>query len=164
MCGGVGYKTKNIPESELKKYYSPELVKRFKKEDRIESFFWHDKATLPIKWQGKTQLMFWGNKDKNIKLPPTGWAREESLKDGKWDYLKPEEVDIPVDEGYEKKTWFDFKNGTKGVVVKRDNEERVYMITREASKEYEKKTGHGREPLGEKGNYEQEPGKQNSLL
>ena len=101
MCGGVGYKTKNIPEAELKKYYSQELIKRFKKEDRVESFFWHDRATLPIKRKGKTQLVLWGNKDKAKRLPPTGWAREESLKEGQWDYLHPEAVDIPVDEGYE---------------------------------------------------------------
>jgi len=163
MCGGVGYKAKNIPEAELRKYYSPELIKRFKDENRVESFFWHDKAALPVKRQGKIQLMLWGNKDKSLKLPPTGWAREESLNSGKWDYLHPEGVDIPVDSGYEKKTWFDFNNGTKGVVVKTGDEERVYMVTKEASKEYERETGHGREPLGEKSNYEEESGKQKSL-
>lgn len=99
-----------------------------------------------------------------MKLPPTGWARSESLREGKWDYLHPEEVDIPVDQGYEKKTWFDFKNGTKGVVVKRGENERVYIVTREANKDYAQETGHDREPLGEKDNYEHELGKQKSLL
>jgi hypothetical protein len=153
MCGGVGFKTKNIPEEELKKYYSPELVRRFKTTGRIESFFWNKEAVLPVKSKKSVQLMLWGNKDENIKLPKTGWARAESLKDGKWDYLHPEPVEIPVDSGYEKKTWFDFAGGTKGIVVKKDNSERVYMITEEASKEYKNKTGHDREPLGRKENY-----------
>ena len=164
MCGGVGFKIKNIPESDLKKYYSPEMIKRFKSEDRAESFFWNAKPVLPVKSRTGTQLLLWGNKDEKIKLPKTGWAKEESLKIGKWNYLHPELVEIPVDSGYEKKTWFEMPAGTKGVVVKRDDEERVYMITREASDEYRKETGHDREPPGEKRNYEQELGKQKMMI
>jgi hypothetical protein len=155
MCGGVGFKTKNIPAEELKKFYSPELLRRFKTSGRIESFFWHNDPILPVKNKdGGIKLERWGNKDDAGKLPKTGWAKEESLKIGKWDYLHPEFVDIPVDSGYEKKTWFDLPEGTKGIIVKRAGEERVYMITREASNEYKLETGHGREPLGEKINYE----------
>jgi hypothetical protein len=164
MCGGVGFKTRNIPEAELRKHYSTELIKRFKKTDRIESFFWHKNAVLPVMRDKNIELMVWGNKNKEIKFPPTGWAREESLRDGKWAYLHPEPADIPVDSGYEKKTWFDFKNGTKGVVIERDGKKRVYMITKEASQKYENETGHGREPLGDKNNYEHELGTQPKLV
>jgi len=164
MCGGVGFRIKNIPEGELKKFYSPELIKRFKREDRVESFFWYKDPVLPIKTKQGTQLMLWGNKDKEIKLPKTGWAKSESLKQGKWNYLKPEPVDIPIESGYEKKTWFSMPEGTKGIVVKRDKNERVYMITKEASQDYKKETGHDREPVGEKKNYEHELGKQRKLV
>jgi hypothetical protein len=153
MCGGAGFRIKNIPEQELKKYYSPELIKRFKTTGRIESFFWQKDPILPVAGKEGEQLILWGNKDKNIKLPKTGWAKEESLKEGKWDYLHPEIVDIPVDQGYEKKTWFDLPKGTKGIVVKKGDNSRIYMITKEASKEYQAQTGHNREPLGEKKNY-----------
>jgi len=164
MCGGVGYKTKNIPDVELKKYYSQELIDRFKHEGRVESFFWHEQASLPIRRGEKIQLMLWGNKNKELKLPSTGWARIESIKNGKWDYLHPDEVDILVDKGYEKKTWFDFKNGTKGLIVKKGDEERVYMITKEASREYKDETSHNREPLGRKDNYKPETYKEEKLL
>ena len=153
MCGGVGFRIKNIPEKELKKYYSPELVKRFKTTGEIESFFWQKDAILPVESKDGEQLMLWGNKDEKIKLPKTGWAREESLKQGKWDYLNPELVNIPIERGYEKKIWFETPAGTKGVVIKKGKENRVYMITKEASDEYKKQTGHDREPLGEKKNY-----------
>lgn len=154
MCGGVGFKIKNIPEEELKKYYSKDLIQRFIKVNRVESFFWQKDPVLPIKSKQGIQLKLWGNKDKDIRLPKTGWAREESLGEGRWDYLEPEMVDILVDSGYEKKTWFELPSGTKGAVVKRGGEERVYIITREASKKYREETGHGREPLGKKKNYE----------
>lgn len=150
MCGGIGFKTKNISEEELSKYYSPELAKRFKASDRAESFFWHRNAVLPVRTSKGVQLTIWGNKDKNIRLPQTGWAKEESLKQGKWDYLKPEPADILADSGYEKKVWFDLPEGTKGIIVKRGEEERAYMITKEASEEYRKETGHDREPVGKK--------------
>jgi hypothetical protein len=154
MCGGVAYKIKNVPAAELKKYYSPELIKRFKTEAQAESFFWYKNAVLPIKDKfGKVQLKLWGNKDKDLKLPKTGWARAESLLDGKWNYLKPEEVKILASHGYEKKTCFEFENGTKGIIVKKDGEERVYMITKKADEIYKKETGHDREPLGKKIKY-----------
>lgn len=54
-----------------------------------------------------------------MRLPRTGSAKEEFLKEGKRDYLHPEIVDIPIDQGYKKKAWFDFERGTKGNVVKK---------------------------------------------
>ena len=111
MCGGVGFRVKNIPDEELKKYYSPEYIEKIKKTGRGESFFWLRDAVLPIKVNGKTQLKLWGNKDEDVRLPSTGWARVESLEMGKWDYLSPEEVDIIIESGYEKKVWFDMPNG-----------------------------------------------------
>lgn len=119
MCGGVGFKIKNIPEGELKKYYSSELIKRFKTAGRIESFFWYKDAVLPVETKSGIQLRLWGNKEENIRLPKTGWAKEESLKQGKWNYLHPEMVNILIDDGYEKKTWFNMPEGTKGIVVKK---------------------------------------------
>ncbi len=155
MCGGVRFKTKNISDDELKKYFSPELIKRFKDEGRIESFFWHKTPVLPIKRKGEKniQLKIWGNKADELKLPKTGWSKEESLAQGKWNYLHPEPVDILVDSGYEKKVWFDLPEGTKGIVVKKGDEERVYMITKEASEKYRNETGHDREPYGKKSNF-----------
>jgi hypothetical protein len=153
MCGGVGYKIKNISEKELLKYYQSEAVQLFLAEGKAKSFFWHPNAVLPIKHKTGIQLVLWGNKDKEIKLPQTGWAKTETLQAGKWDYLKPEPVDILVDSGYEKQVWFDLPEGTRGIIVRKGVQERVYMITQAASEEYLMATGHDREPLGVKRNY-----------
>lgn len=156
MCGGIRFNLKQVPEAELKKYYSEELIRRFKSTGAVESFFWHKQAVLPVKKKGsdKAQLTLWGNKEGEIKLPKTGWARVESLNEGKWNWLNPEEVDILAEQGYEKKVWFKFQNGTKGVLVKdKQGVEHVYMITKKADEKYRKATGHDREPLGDKGDF-----------
>jgi len=78
-------------------------MKKFKTSGRIESFFWEKNPVLPVKTKKGIQLKLWGNKNEDIKLPKTGWAKKESLAIGKWDYLHPEIVDIMADSGYEKK-------------------------------------------------------------
>ncbi|OGF31269.1 hypothetical protein A3H09_01630 [Candidatus Falkowbacteria bacterium RIFCSPLOWO2_12_FULL_45_13] len=80
MCGGVGFKIKNIPERELKKYYPPDMTKRFKAADRAESFFWQKNPVLPVKTDGTVELVERGNRDDQLKLPLTGWAKAESIK------------------------------------------------------------------------------------
>ena len=77
MCGGVGFTIKNIEEKELKRHYSPELIKRFKNNERVESFFWEKTSLLPIKTKEGVHLKLWGNKDRDLKLPKTGWVRSE---------------------------------------------------------------------------------------
>ncbi len=49
-------------------------------------------------------------------------------------------------------------------MVKRDSKRRVYMIIKDASTEYQEQTGHNRESIGEKENYEYELGKQTKLI
>lgn len=147
MCGGVGFKIKNIPDSELKKFYQPDMIEKFKKEGEARSFFWERNPALPVLLDGGIRLLPWGNKEHGLDLPKTGWARTESLHDRRWDYLKPELVDIPVDSGYEKSVWFKIE-GVKGIAITRKGERYVYMITKEASEEYKKQTKHDREPLG----------------
>lgn len=156
MCGGVGFSIKNISEAELTRYYSPEILQRLQAEGRAESFFWREPAVLPVKTRNGVQLKIWGNKSKELKLPQTGWAKAESLAAGKWDHLHPEPADIPIDAGYEKKVWFDMPAGTKGIVVKKGGDERIYMITETADEEYLRETGHTRQPLGEKKEYRKE--------
>jgi hypothetical protein len=150
MCGGVGFKIKDIKKSELEKYYSQAEVGRIRNEGRAESFFWHKQAVLPVKEKDGVHLLLWGNKNTGIRLPKTGWAKAESLASGRWDYLHPQPVDIAVESGYEKKVWFDLPSGTKGIIVERDGEERVYMVTQPASDSYKRETGHDREPPGKK--------------
>lgn len=147
MCGGIGFNLSDIDKKELLHFYEPEEIEQFKKTGIGLSFFWNREPTLPVQdSHHKVRLLNWGNRNKKINLPKTGWAKSESLKNSKWDYLKPKEVIIPAVKGYEKGVWFPIKKGIKGIVIDKDGEQRVYMVTRQSSPEYLNLTKHDREP------------------
>ena len=150
MCGGANFSVKNISQKELEKFYTSAQAQQIKQAGIFESFFWEKQPVLPISMPAGTQLRLWGNKSQGNNLPLTGWARIESLQSGKWDRWQPEPVDLPLERGYEKKAWFKFKRGAKGILVKNEQDERVYIITQNASAEYRQATGHDREPVGDK--------------
>ncbi len=148
MCGGIGFQLSKIPKKELKKFYSQKEMEKFSKTGEFQSYFWAPQPVLPIEKEGEVQLMLWGNRNDELKLPKTGWAKIESLEDGKWAYLHPEYVKIPAARGYEKGVWFEIKSGSlKGVVIEKDDQSRVYMMTKPAEEGYEKLTKHNRQPV-----------------
>jgi len=156
MCGGVVYNLERVPEEDLHNFYSDEQILFFKKKGMISSFFWDKRPILPVEKENKIHLVDWGNRNKKAPFPQTGWARKETIKTGRWKWLNPREVKIPVEKGYEKKVWFDFKNGTDGLLVEKDGDKRVYIITENSDKKYLKETGHDRMPPGQKSNFNKE--------
>jgi len=146
MCAGVRFSISNIPEVKLKKYFNQRELDFYKKRGEIDIFFFSKKPFLPIQRDDRIDLVTWGNRDKNFALPQTGWARQESVEAGKWDYLKLQKVEIPARMGYEKGVWFKV-DGIGGVEIKSGRDKRVYMLTQKASPRYRKLTGHDREPV-----------------
>ena len=153
MCGGIVYNLERVPEKELNKFYSQKEIENFKKRGYIASFFWDKNPILPAEKDGKISLFEWGNRDKKNELPQTGWAKEESLEKGRWNWLKPEKVNIPAEKGYEKKVWFDIDGGIEGIIVKKNKDEKIYMVTKEADNKYLKETKHDRMPIGKLSNF-----------
>lgn len=148
MCGGIVWNLEKIPKNELAKYYTKEQIAKFAQSKKGASFFWDTQPTLPIELDGKTQLIPWGNRDNQSKMPKTGWAKAESIKAGKWKWLNPKIVKILADKGYEKGVWFDIPSGgVQGLVATLDKDVRAYMITKPASADYLKLTKHDREPI-----------------
>lgn len=146
MCGGIAFKLSKVPKSELARIYGKEKAALLAKRNEAESRFWDERPVLPVIEGGQINLYDWGNRDKNIGLPKTGWAKDESLRAGKWDSLKPQDVTIAAEKGCEKGVWFETPGGISGIKVTEGKEERVYMVTKTASEGYRQKTGHDREP------------------
>lgn len=86
---------------------------------------------------GNTKLFEWGRREKEDgHLPATGWARMDSIQDGKWARYHPRPVRIIVDRYMEKDNdrnshWFKLEPGyyIEGLLTQVGDERRVYVIT-----------------------------------
>ena len=154
MCGGVIFPYNREHRVMLAQLLPPDQVDAIEQSGVVRSVFWgRTEPVLPALLSGEeedeevSRIFLWGNRNKEISLPQTGWARIESMIGGKWDYLRPSQVVIPVTHGVEKGKWFEINHGIRGVLVSRDGHERVYMLTEEANPEFLNVTGHPRMPV-----------------
>ena len=117
MCGGVYYSING---------------------EEVRTYFPNPKACLPTKKKdGTIELLPWGRrKTQQGKLPLGGWARLESIYEGRWDRWFPIPVKIQVSQFMEKDIegnshWFDITAGKwiQGLVARWDNERRIYVVT-----------------------------------
>jgi hypothetical protein len=148
MCAGISFYIDKINAKELDRFFTPEEFDKQRKGDLIQSFFWQKAPFLPVEEDDGVKLYPWGNRDRLLKMPRTGWTKVESLQDGRWDWLVPKIVRVPSFMGYEKRKWFKTPNGLKAVKVRHHNTTRVHMLTRKASRLFSGYTGHDRMPVG----------------
>ena len=148
MCAGISFYLDKINPHELDRFFTPEEFAKQRKGDIIQTFFWQEHPFLPVAEADGVKLYPWGNRDAGIKLPKTGWAKIESVQDGRWDWLAPQAVNIPSVMGYEKKKWFRTPDGVKGIKVRFHDTTRVYLLTAKASQVFLEYTGHDRMPVG----------------
>jgi hypothetical protein len=151
MCGAIQFEFDNISEEELLKFFEPGELAAFRKMGFAESAFWARRPVLPALQAQALHLYDWGNREKNVDLPKTGWAKNESLEAGRWNHLHPKEIEIPAERGCEKKVWFDIAGSIAGALVEKNGVVRAYMITVPSSEDYQSKTGHDRMPKLVKG-------------
>ena len=147
MCGGVRFNYNEAIQPALSAAFSGEQLAQFQESGVVQSVYWQPRPVLPARIGDKLALFDWGNREETLKLPKTGWVRTESLEAGKWDYLRPQEVVIPVFQGVEKKVWFTINHGIRGYLVRRGDQQRVYMLTAAPTPEYLALTGHDRMPV-----------------
>jgi len=102
-------------------------------------FYWRAvPALLPVWWNGRLQIVKWGNRDRaERKLPPTGWTWRESVEEGKWSAMEPESVDIPAAYALMNGVWYKVKQGMKGLLVRtRSGEPVVYLVCEPSTRYY----------------------------
>ncbi|MEO8286398.1 MAG: hypothetical protein ABI670_08155 [Chloroflexota bacterium] len=158
MCGGVIFPYRKEYREMLAQFYTPAELEQFEATGEVKSLYWQrGEPVLPVLAAGPDEdsdaqepaprLLRWGNRDKEAPFPKTGWARMESIDEGKWRHLKPKPALIPVEFGVEKGKWFNIETGIAGLIVQKDGEERIYMLTREANPEFLDHTHHERMPV-----------------
>ncbi len=147
MCGGVRFRADEQLLPALQDVYTTTQLAQARERGYVESVFWQPRPVLPVLLDDTLRLFDWGNRSEDVKLPKTGWVRQESIDAGKWDYLRPQPIIIPAFEGVEKKLWFTIDHGIHGYLVQRGGVERVYMLTHAPTPEYLTLTGHDRMPV-----------------
>jgi len=126
MCGGVKYTDKGGKEWKV--------------------YFPSPKAALPVlKRDGEIAWVTWGKRkeEPDHVFAPGGWARMDSIKEGKWQRFHPRPVLLPVQSFMEKdherqSHWVDVPPGQvmQGLLATRDDQTRVYVVTTDTPAEY----------------------------
>ena len=76
MCGGVRFSYDPAYETQLNDSYAPEKLAQFRDSGVVESLFWQPRPVLPVLCEGQLQILDWGNREKQLRLPQTGWVRQ----------------------------------------------------------------------------------------
>lgn len=125
MCGGAKYTEPNGKEWKI---YFPSL-----------------KAALPVlKPDGDVEWIKWGRrKEEQAPFVQGGWARLDSIEQGKWDRCNPVYVSLAVQSFMEKDEnkkshWIDVPLGKaiEALIVEQNEERRLYVVTEDTPFEY----------------------------
>jgi hypothetical protein len=138
MCSAIALATSELPLSLLEQHSLEDRVHDRGGEKEVR-FYWQANPTLlPVWWDGRLQVVRWGNRDRaERKLPPTGWTWKETVEDGKWSALSPEQVLVPATFGFANGVWYKVKQGMQGVLVRdRTGLPVVFLVTEPATRYY----------------------------
>lgn len=126
MCGGVKYTDK---QNKIWTVYFPS-----------------PKAALPVlKKDGDIEWVIWGKRKEEDapQFPNGGWARLDSIHEGKWQRYQPKPVLLPIQSFMEKdhdkhSHWFDLKPDEllQGLLTIQNDQPRVYVVTTDTPAEY----------------------------
>ena len=134
----------------IKDEFSPEILQQHSFEiqgDEVRIHFAHQKAYLPILYNGQNQLVLWGNKT-NLNIPRTGFCKIESFQNGKWLWLHPVPVHIIASSALMNGVWFQVKEGIQGLLLKNSpGPAHCYILTQPATHYFKTMTGAERMPV-----------------
>jgi hypothetical protein len=140
MCTAIAIISSELPhELKLQSCLSERIHLRENREE-FQFHWWQIPTILPVRWDGKLELLPWGSKSRGGPLPYGGWIAEEHVKQGLFAGAKPEQVVIPANLGFEKGTWFLIVEGIQGMVIQTRNGPIVYMLTQPATNYYRNMT------------------------
>lgn len=139
MCLAVALVTSELPLSLIEEHVLADRVYERGGEAEVRFYARAVPAVLPVWWSGRLHVVKWGNRDRaERKLPPTWWTWQETVADGHWAALAPEEVLIPASYGHMNGVWYKVKQGMRGLLVRdRAGAPVVYMLCEPATRYYQ---------------------------
>jgi len=131
MCTAIALVTTELPV-ELAERLGGRMHSREGREE-YQFHWWQTPTILPVRWDGRLELLPWGSKSRRGPLPCGGWVSEDHVSGI---FSESDEVVIPANVGFQKGTWFLILEGIKGVVVQTRNGPVVYMLTTSSTNYY----------------------------
>src|SRR5437879_3099526 len=138
MCTAVALAVSELPLDLLETHGLSDRI-HDRGGEREVRFYWRAApALLPVWWHGRLHIVRWGNRERaERKLPPTGWTWRETVEDGRWVALEPDEVTIPATYEFAGGVWYRVKQGMRGLLVRdRAGQPVVFMVCEPATRYY----------------------------
>lgn len=133
MCVAIALATSELPLALAKHYRLAERVYEREGREEFQFHWWQTPTVLPVRHEGKLEILPWGSKSRRGPLPYGGWISLEDIDQGILANARPEEVVIPANLGLQKGTWFVINEGIRGIVVASRNGPVLYMLMEPAS-------------------------------
>lgn len=140
MCTAIALAPSELPVALVRQNRLVERVHQREGREEFQFHWWQVPTLLPVRWDGRLEILPWGSKSRRGPLPYGGWLPVEHLAEGVLASARPEEVVIPANLGQQKGTWFLIHEGIRGVVIETRGGPVVYMLTEPASNYYRNMT------------------------
>ena len=147
MCTGIALIQSEISVASFEEFALARRVHCRGGEPEVRFFWQAELPLLPIWHEGRMHIVRWGNRDRQSRLPATGWTWQSTVENGGWNALQPVLVTISANFGFEKGVWFRIREGVRGVLVRDEQERpRVFMICEPSTRYYRVMTRSDRMP------------------
>jgi hypothetical protein len=140
MCTAIAIALSELPVDLVRRHRLAERVHARAGREEFQFHWWQAPTLLPVRRDGRLEILPWGSKARRGPLPYGGWVAVEHIAGGVLANARPEEVVIPANLGHQKGTWFLINEGIRGVVVEARGGPVVYMLTEPSSNYYRNMT------------------------
>jgi hypothetical protein len=140
MCTAIALAVSDLPVELAQRHRLAARLHVREGHEEFQFHWWQTPTYLPVRWEGRLEILPWGGKLRHGLLPYGGWIAKERIASGLFDNAHPQEVMIPANLGYQKGTWFLIVEGIQGVVIETRQGPVVYMLTEPASNYYRNMT------------------------
>jgi len=140
MCTAIALSPSDFPVALARRYRLSERMHVREGREEYQFHWWQIPTILPVRRDGRLEILRWGSKSRRGPLPVGGWMALDHIAAGVLASAAPEEVVIPANLGHEKGTWFVINEGIRGVVIEAGGGPVIYMLTKPASNYYRNMT------------------------
>jgi hypothetical protein len=133
MCTAIAISISELPVELARQHRLTDRVYLREGREEFQLHWWETPTILPVRREGRLEMLPWGSRRRYGPLPYGGWVSELQIRDGLFAHSAPEEVMIPANLGFQKGTWFLILEGIRGVAVETRDGPVVYMLTKASS-------------------------------